>query len=58
MTPYCINALDFDWSNQQVAAKLDCPTDDTTEMMNCLKAVPAEELYKKGFDCTVGYCTF
>lgn len=36
-----------------VASQLDCPTDDTTDMINCLRQVNASELYNTRFNCSV-----
>ena len=51
---YFGEAYDSLYHLQQVAEHCECPTDDNQEMVNCLRLVPAEELYTKGwFNCSV-----
>ena len=51
---YFGEAYDSLYHLQQVAEHCECPTDDNQEMVDCLRLVPAEELYTKGwFNCSV-----
>jgi len=44
------------WSyTKQIATKLDCPTEDSQEMMDCLRTKTFTEIRETGFDCTPGY---
>lgn len=38
---------------QALAEKMGCPTNDTTELVECLREQDPEEVYKKGLDVTV-----
>ena len=41
---------------KQLAKLLSCPTNDTTELVECLRQVDEEELYQMGLDVMVGAC--
>lgn len=38
---------------QQLANLLSCPTNDTTELVDCLRQIDGEELYRKSLDVTL-----
>ena len=38
---------------QQVAAQLDCPTNDSQAMMDCMRSYDANTVRGAGFDCRV-----
>ena len=51
---YFGQAYDSLYHLQQVAAKFDCPLDDTHDMVDCLRQVDAFDLYSSHtFNCSV-----
>jgi len=40
---------------QLIASRLDCPTSPSTDMMECLRKVPINDIHTATFDCTPGY---